>query len=466
MRAQINFQSCWDGVNLYLPDQSHVAYLSGIDNGVCPPTHPVSIPGLFFEVLYFTNEIDQSAGGTFTFAQGDATGYGFHGDFINGWDMDVQTPAVQNCLYETASQGVVSACPYLAPTDDTNVPRDCLAAPPLNDEPVLGFLTQLPGCNEVTYGPDPVPQVVCGLDSNVPISIQVVTTAPTSYMVATSTVSISYTTITLYGPSDTASLTVAVDTSSMSAAPGSTTTSESFVVSTSSSSSVAYTTSSSSSVAYTTSSSSYVAYTTSSSSSFTGPFTYVTITTGGTPTTPGISSSTSTSSVYSTSSVNTSSLYTFSDLFTTTSTESGFESTSLTPSYSQYATSDTTSSLVMTSQIGGVFVGESSTSVVVVTITATTAFSSSTSSSVPTTTQASSSSQYSASQLMTFVTVTVAAPPSSTSSLSTSTYYISSTLSASSSPTIPIAIETVTVNARSIDRMLREHSLPSRRWQR
>jgi len=50
-RAQINFQSCWDGVNLYLPDSSHVAYLSGIDYGVCPPSHPVPIPGLFFEYV-------------------------------------------------------------------------------------------------------------------------------------------------------------------------------------------------------------------------------------------------------------------------------------------------------------------------------------------------------------------------------------------------------------------------------
>ena len=48
-RAQVHFQSCWDGKNLYSPDQSHVAYLSQIDNGVCPPTHPVLLPHLFYE---------------------------------------------------------------------------------------------------------------------------------------------------------------------------------------------------------------------------------------------------------------------------------------------------------------------------------------------------------------------------------------------------------------------------------
>lgn len=49
LRAQINFPSCWDGVNLYLENDAHVAYTSGIDYGVCPPTHPVPIPGLFYE---------------------------------------------------------------------------------------------------------------------------------------------------------------------------------------------------------------------------------------------------------------------------------------------------------------------------------------------------------------------------------------------------------------------------------
>ena len=78
MRAQIQFQSCWDGVNLYKSDQSHVAYLSRIDNGVCPPTHPVLLPHLFFEVLYGVNDIDKSNGGRFVFANGDTTGYGFH----------------------------------------------------------------------------------------------------------------------------------------------------------------------------------------------------------------------------------------------------------------------------------------------------------------------------------------------------------------------------------------------------
>ena len=62
LRAQIEFQTCWDGKNVYLSDQSHVAYLSQIDNGVCPPDHPVLLPHLFFEVLYGVNNINKDGG--------------------------------------------------------------------------------------------------------------------------------------------------------------------------------------------------------------------------------------------------------------------------------------------------------------------------------------------------------------------------------------------------------------------
>ena len=73
LRAQVQFQSCWDGVNNYLPDNSHVAYMSDIDNGACPPGYPVQLMHLFFEVLYSVNTITLD-GGKFVFAHGDPTG--------------------------------------------------------------------------------------------------------------------------------------------------------------------------------------------------------------------------------------------------------------------------------------------------------------------------------------------------------------------------------------------------------
>ncbi|KAL8817351.1 MAG: hypothetical protein Q9191_008162, partial [Dirinaria sp. TL-2023a] len=59
LRAQIHFQSCWDGVNLYKTDNSHVEYMSDLDNGNCPSTHPVPLLHLFYEVLYSVSKINQ-----------------------------------------------------------------------------------------------------------------------------------------------------------------------------------------------------------------------------------------------------------------------------------------------------------------------------------------------------------------------------------------------------------------------
>ncbi len=69
MRAQVHFQSCWNGIDLYKPDNSHVEYLSGVDSGDCPDTHPVPLVHLFYEVLYGVNDIKKD-GGKFVFSHG------------------------------------------------------------------------------------------------------------------------------------------------------------------------------------------------------------------------------------------------------------------------------------------------------------------------------------------------------------------------------------------------------------
>ncbi|OCT50818.1 WSC domain-containing protein [Cladophialophora carrionii] len=162
LRAQIHFQSCWDGVNLYKTDQSHVAYLSGIDNGICPPTHPVLLPHLFFEVIYSVNSVDQSGGGMFVFAQGDTTGYGFHGDFLNGWDPDVLDAAIDQCMGPGATNnGQIGLCPPLQASVDPYFSQNCPEQAPIVNETVHGLLKVLPGCNPPTGGPIRATQNIC-----------------------------------------------------------------------------------------------------------------------------------------------------------------------------------------------------------------------------------------------------------------------------------------------------------------
>ncbi|KAI9847201.1 MAG: hypothetical protein M1837_003065 [Sclerophora amabilis] len=151
LRAQIHFQSCWNGKDLYLADNSHVAYMSGLDNGQCPPTHPVPLVHLFYEVLYSVNQIKKENGGRFVFAQGDTTGYGFHGDFLNGWDNDTLTKATRECA--NTNSPAVEDCAALKVTNDKKAGQNCPPRPPIIQEQTTGRLPRLPGCITVTSGP-------------------------------------------------------------------------------------------------------------------------------------------------------------------------------------------------------------------------------------------------------------------------------------------------------------------------
>ncbi|KAK1083450.1 hypothetical protein LTR33_003257 [Friedmanniomyces endolithicus] len=158
MRAQIAFQACWNGVDLYKSDNSHVAYLSGIDNGICPPGYQHQLPMIFVETNYAVSQVPNATDDSkFVFSQGDPTGFGFHGDFLNGWDMAMQTEAVNTCLFNGAPDGVVQECPVLNADDTNGYAQNCPEQPPQVDEPVRGLIERLPGCINITYGPQAAP---------------------------------------------------------------------------------------------------------------------------------------------------------------------------------------------------------------------------------------------------------------------------------------------------------------------
>jgi Domain of unknown function (DUF1996)/WSC domain len=158
LRAQVYFPSCWDGVNLDTPDhKSHMAYpASGsYDNGPCPASHPVQLVSLFFEVLYDTNSFADkwySSNHPFVFSNGDASGYGFHGDFFNGWDNTTLQQVIGQCHDDSKFGGTdKSACPPLEIFTDEEM-NNC-RIPPSIDEQVKGVIPVLPGCNPATSGP-------------------------------------------------------------------------------------------------------------------------------------------------------------------------------------------------------------------------------------------------------------------------------------------------------------------------
>jgi hypothetical protein len=162
LRAQIFFPSCWDGVNLDSADHmSHMSYPVGgsYDNGECPSTHPVHLISIFYEVNYDTGDFDDmwyGSGQPFVFSMGDPTGYGFHGDFVNGWDVPTLQKAIDQCDNDS---GLLSDCPVFD-LFTTKQSQQCIV-PPRIDEAVTGVLPSLPGCNPVQKGPNTASVEAC-----------------------------------------------------------------------------------------------------------------------------------------------------------------------------------------------------------------------------------------------------------------------------------------------------------------
>ncbi|KAF7327371.1 DUF1996 domain-containing protein [Mycena kentingensis (nom. inval.)] len=155
VRAQLNFPSCWNGVDLDSADhKSHVAYLSGgPDSGEClDPKFPKTLPRIFMEVYLDTvpwwkiRDQAMNPNQPFVYAMGDAVGYGYHGDFFMGWDDGVLDKVVDKCNCNDfgdptccAQQGLFTY------TKDTH----CRITKGV-DEQTTGLLPKLPGNNPVT----------------------------------------------------------------------------------------------------------------------------------------------------------------------------------------------------------------------------------------------------------------------------------------------------------------------------
>lgn len=154
LRTQVFFPSCWDGKNLDSTDhKSHVAFpVDAYNNGKCPDSHPVHLISIFYEIIWDTNKFKDMWYGNsqpFVWANGDPTGTSFHGDFLNGWDVDLLQRATDECTNES---GRVEDCPVFKLRPDA-VAEGCKLASKVNED-VQGPFSKLPGCNPVQKGPE------------------------------------------------------------------------------------------------------------------------------------------------------------------------------------------------------------------------------------------------------------------------------------------------------------------------
>ncbi|KAI0367419.1 WSC-domain-containing protein [Pilatotrama ljubarskyi] len=152
MRAQVFFPSCWDGKNLDSPDhKSHMAYpVQAYNTGDCPDSHPVHLVSLFYEMFVSVDQFPYYGPGSWVLANGDTTGYGHHGDFQNGWDIDLLQEAIDTC---TAANGNVMDCPPLKAVFDQDAADACVLETSIVNENIglTEPISALPGCNPI-YG--------------------------------------------------------------------------------------------------------------------------------------------------------------------------------------------------------------------------------------------------------------------------------------------------------------------------
>jgi len=144
MRSEVYFPSCWDGKNLDSDDhKSHVSYpaIGNFNGGVCPQSHPVALMSIFYEFFFDTSPYTDRK---FAFANGDPTGFGFHGDFIMGW--------TNRALLQTAHHDCVTSanCPKLGNQPQQTRP---LIYPAIFEEDIglHNPITSLPGNNTVVW---------------------------------------------------------------------------------------------------------------------------------------------------------------------------------------------------------------------------------------------------------------------------------------------------------------------------
>ncbi|KAI4134838.1 MAG: hypothetical protein LQ347_001193 [Umbilicaria vellea] len=155
VRFELMFPSCWNG-ELDSPNhKDHVAFPDQVMSGNCPSGYDRRLISLFYETIWNTAAfIGQE--GQFVLANGDPTGYGYHGDFIAAWNDDLLFQAANNSVCNNpGGSGVTSDCPLFDIQPSASMSACTFTALPtaLAAEHVAGPRSGLPGNVEIQSGP-------------------------------------------------------------------------------------------------------------------------------------------------------------------------------------------------------------------------------------------------------------------------------------------------------------------------
>lgn len=181
LRLEVQFPSCWNGKDLDSRNhKDHVQFPNLLKTGECPEGFNIRLPVLFYETIYAVADFVKYDG-VYTLSNGDPTGFGYHGDFINGWDVDFLQEALDICKGE--SNGEVESCPVFTGHIHREAPDDCKFELPkkIAAEDCTGPLEALPGKVAIHSGPEYAPKPKSEpLDDVVPSPPFVNMTAPAS----------------------------------------------------------------------------------------------------------------------------------------------------------------------------------------------------------------------------------------------------------------------------------------------
>lgn len=151
LRGDIHFPSCYNPAAGLTNYKQNMAFPTEEDGGYlnCPKGW-IHVPQIFLEVYWDTLKFqDRWAPGRdpqpFVLAEGDATGYSNHADFMAGWDEALLQNIIDHC--DAGSNGM-DKCPGIT-ADMLNTGNHCTINPQ-TDEQVTGVMKKLPGDNPIT----------------------------------------------------------------------------------------------------------------------------------------------------------------------------------------------------------------------------------------------------------------------------------------------------------------------------
>lgn len=189
VRAEILFPSCWNGQPDSPNHADHVAYPVMPRNGACPEGYDQRLPALLYETIYLT-PLFRGLEGEYVLANGDPTGYGYHGDFVNGWEEGVLQQVIDSveCTHGGVD-GRQEDCPILDLQSEGDSRTCGMKIPEVIQSEQLSLIESLPGNVKIERGPGFAQMPSHNDDQGPPTSAETESPSSVSHESATSTVS-------------------------------------------------------------------------------------------------------------------------------------------------------------------------------------------------------------------------------------------------------------------------------------